>query len=272
MISTITVVFDHEVKSLQSQAQSISLFCQNLSIDNIYVVINDCNDVDRQIDTSWWGSFSDQVVVLNRDQLTNQLSYNGWVDQQLLKLLSAAQCRSDWSLVLDAKTIFIREFDTATVFQNQRANVGQLPVFSVFAPSKKIVEHTFDITFEQQLGPGGVPFVFHSQTVQELISGIEEKYSTSFAKWFLDKGCVTEFMLYSGYVQSRSLFDQLYNQQSTIQPCNICHSEIARFADKMQQAADSQTISIHRNAWSQLLPEQQSQYRNFLANKGIEYQ
>jgi len=271
MISMITVVFDQEVNTLRSQAQSISLYCRDLSIENIYVVVNDCNGVCQRIDKSWWGVFSDCVVIINRDLLTDTFSNNGWVDQQLLKLLAAAQCNSTWSLVLDAKTIFVQEFNDTTLFKDNRASVGILPIFSVFAPSKRIVEETFSINFEQQLGPGGVPFVFHNPTVQNLVSFIEEKYSLLFAEWFLEKGCVTEFMLYSGYVQHQSLNNQLYNLHSKIMPCNICHSEVARFYDKMQQAVGSQTISIHRNAWQQLLPEQQQQYRTFLANRGIEY-
>jgi len=272
MISMITVVFDQEVNTLRSQAQSISLYCRKLSIDNIYVVVNDCNGVCQRIDKSWWGVFSDCVVIINRDLLTDTFSNNGWVDQQLLKLLAAAQCNSTWSLVLDAKTIFVQEFNDTTLFKDHRASVGVLPIFSVFAPSKRIVEETFSINFEQQLGPGGVPFVFHNPTVQNLVSFIEEKYSLSFAEWFLGRGSVTEFMLYSGYVQYRSLNNQLYNVQSQIRPCNICHSEVLRFDDKLAEAVDSHTVSIHRNAWDQLSPEQQTRYRMFLAKKGISYQ
>jgi len=272
MISMITVVFDQEVNTLRSQAQSISLYCRDLSIDNIYVVVNDCNGVCQRIDKSWWGVFSDCVVIINRDLLTDIFSNNGWVDQQLLKLLTAAQCNSTWSLVLDAKTIFVQEFNDTTLFKDNRASVGVLPIFSVFAPSKRIVEETFSINFEQQLGPGGVPFVFHNPTVQNLVSFVEEKYSLLFAEWFLSKGSVTEFMLYSGYVQYQSLNNQLYNVQSQIHPCNICHSEVLRFDDKLAEAADSHTVSIHRNAWDQLSPEQQTRYRMFLAEKGISYQ
>jgi hypothetical protein len=271
MIDLVTVVFDQEINTLQSQAQSVDLYCQNLSINHIYVVINDHSSVAGKIDTAWWGNRANSVRIVNRHSLTDCVSSNGWVDQQLLKLLAAAAADSTWSLVLDAKTIFVREFSDRTVFENNRASVGALPVFSVFAPSKKIVEETFEINFEQQLGPGGVPFVFHNRTVRNLIAFIEAKYSQPFAEWFLGKGSVTEFMLYSGYVQYQSLNSQLYNVQFQIQPCNICHSEVLRFDDKLDEAENSHTVSIHRNAWNQLSPDQQLRYQNFLAQKGVSY-
>ena len=272
MIDIVTVVFDQEIKPLQAQAQSIALYCKNLSINNIYIVVNDSTDTHSLIDINWWQHLSSKVVVVNRDCFSTQFSNNGWVDQQILKLLAAAQCTSEWSLILDAKTIFIQDVEYHTLISNNQAQTGFIDIFSVFEPSKKIVEETFGIEFEKQTGPGGVPFIFYTSLVRDLILYIEEKYSKNFVEWFLEKGCVTEFMLYAGYVQYRGFTSQLYSNRTAIFPCNICHSEVARFHDKMNEAQSSQTVSIHRNAWSQLSVEQQAQYRDFLYKRGIRYQ
>jgi hypothetical protein len=272
MIDIVTVVFDEELSALQSQAQSVARYCKNLSIGKIYVVVNDAESVQQSVDTKWWKDLSSKVVVLHRDSLTVQLGGQGWVDQQILKLLSAAYSDNKWSLVLDAKTIFVQEFSDATLFDNHRACVGEIDIFPVFEPSRKIVESVFDIHFKKQLGPGGVPFVFHNSTVRGLIQYIEQRCNKKFTPWFLEKGSVTEFMLYSGYVQQQGVGDQLYHTVNKIIPCNICHSEIGRFDAKLAEAAHSQTVSIHRNAWRQLTAEQQQRYKTFLLERGIVYQ
>jgi hypothetical protein len=272
MIDIVTVVFDEEIATLQSQAQSIARYCNDLDITHIHVIVNDSIDIDKKIDPRWWQHLESKVTVTNRNCFSNEFGGNGWVDQQLLKLLAAAKSSSKWSLILDAKTIFVQDISNQQLIVDQQAQTGSIDVFSVFEPSKRIVEETFGITFDQQIGPGGVPFLIYNSLARDLISHIEHQYSTTFVRWFLEKGCVTEFMLYGGYVQYRGMREQLYSSRSAIFPCNICHSEVARFDDKLAEAVHSQTVSIHRNAWRQLTAIQQQQYKTFLLERGIVYQ
>jgi hypothetical protein len=67
MIDIVTVVFAQEINTLRAQAQSIALYCKNLSIGHIYVVVNDSIDVQNLIDINWWQHLSTKVVIVNRD-------------------------------------------------------------------------------------------------------------------------------------------------------------------------------------------------------------
>jgi len=100
---------------------------------------------------------------------------------------------------------------------------------------------------------------------------IESQTQQSFAEWFQNQGMLTEFILYSGWIQYKfDNFNKIYNTTySNIIPCNLCHSEIASFDRKFKEMADATTVSVHRRAWSQLTPLQQTQYTDFLASRGI---
>jgi hypothetical protein len=79
-------------------------------------------------------------------------------------------------------------------------------------------------------------------------------------------------MLYSGYVQMRwGSLDRLYATETSIHPVNVCHSEVGRFADKIQemQRPDTTTVSIHRKAWDQLSEEQRHQDRSLLIDREL---
>lgn len=271
MIDIVTVVFDQEILVLKAQAQSIDLYCQDIGIRNIYVVVNNTTPVANQIDPAWWGSLSGCVTILPRSVFSTSFADNGWLSQQALKLLAAAISYNTWSIILDAKTIFVKPLLLSQLFDAQeRPCVGNLEIYPVFDRSKQIVNQLFNISIEKQLGPGGVPFVMHNQMVRALIADIEQRTTTSFPVWFQAQGMLTEFILYSGYIQQRCGIETLYNIDScAVTPVNICHSEVSAFDRKFQSMSTALTVSIHRNAWSQLTQEQRWQYRDFLVERGI---
>ncbi len=193
---------------------------------------------------------------------------NGWVSQQALKLLTSTISNNEWSIILDAKTFFVKSMPVL----EHRPAVGELDIYSVFEPSQQIVNKLFDIDLVKQLGPGGVPFIINNAQSREMIKWIESQTQQSFAEWFQNQGMLTEFILYSGWIQYKfGNFDKLYNTtDSTIIPCNLCHSEVASFDRKFKTMVDATTVSIHRRAWAQLIPAQQAQYTDFLAGRGIQ--
>lgn len=274
MIDICTVVFEEELPILRLQAQSIDLYCQNIGINSIYVVVNDSLDVVKKIDTAWWGSLQDRVVVIPRSAFGSYWVDNGWVSQQVLKLLGASISYNTYTMVLDAKTIFVRDLLLAELLNDQQQLcVGQIPVQSVFTPSKQIVESLFDISIELQAGPGGVPYFFHNNTVREMIVAITTLTKQSFPVWFQQQGMLTEFLLYSGFViYKHGKLDKFYSTYSNFLIQNICHSEVGIYSIKLDQAMyDSKllTISVHRRAWAQLSDTQKLQYKEFLASKQI---
>jgi len=263
MIDICTVVFQEELDVLKLQARSIELYAHDVGV--IRVITND----DCVVDSAWWGKLSNQVEIIPRIQFGSTWCDNGWVSQQALKILGCVVGTNAWTIVLDAKTILTTQ---QNVFDAQgRPQVGVLEIYPVFEPSRQIINQLFEIDLQQQLGPGGVPFFINNAQARDMITDIEYRTGIDFAEWFQAQGRVTEFMLYSGYLQSKNLIDVLYNTEiSTITPGNVCHSEVAAWDRKYQEMSQATTVSVHRNAWRQLSTEQQQQYTDFLASRGIE--
>ena len=264
MIDLITVVFKDELETLKNQAQSIAVYGQN--IDTIFVVINDDFGTGSKIDRTWWGVWQERVQVVSREAFGNTWLDNGWLNQQILKLMTATISSNEWSMVLDAKTFFVKPM---LEFESKPA-VGQLDIYPVFKPSQDIVNQLFDIELTKQLGPGGVPFIINTQATRDMVAWVEEHTHQDFVHWFQAQGMLTEFMLYSGWIQRQGGFDIMYNiSKSDIHPCNLCHSEVASFDRKFNEMQSTDTVSIHRHAWTQLTPEQQTKYTDFLVSRGI---
>lgn len=275
MIDIVTVVFRDELPILKLQAESIDLYCRHMCLHTIYVVINDDTMTVDDIDVNWWGKFSNKVVVIHRKIWGIDYVNNGWLTQQLLKLLAAKQSDSTWSMILDAKTIVVQPVELDRLFDdNGKLTAGYMPVFPVFEPAKKIVSNLFQIDLTDVAGPAGVPFFFHTQTVNELIQEVETRTGQSFEQWFQAAGMVTEFILYSGYVQYRDgTLDKMYTTtfDRPYFPCNICHNESGIFDQKIKDMANENniTVSIHRGAWNTITKAQQEEYKTLLLNRGI---
>jgi hypothetical protein len=270
-IDLVTVVFEPELPVLRAQAQSINLYCRDLGINTIYVIVNDHDSVVKQIDTAWWGDMQHRVVILPRRAFSTNLVDNGWVSQQVLKLLGASTSFNTWSMALDAKTLFVKPLRFDDLLDSQgRAQTGALGIQPVFEASRTQVSRLFDVDITTQLGPAGVPFMFNTRWVRAMIVDIEKRIGQSFPVWFQQQGSVTEFILYSGYLESVHAIDLLYNtNRCMLLPCNLCHSEVAAFDRKFLEMQHSLTVSIHRNAWTALSTDQQQQYQSFLLQRGI---
>jgi hypothetical protein len=274
MIDICTVVFEPEIPTLRLQAQSLDLYCRNIGIRNIYVVVNDDDNIAQTIDPAWWGDLASHVLVVPRTAFSVPWINNGWVTQQLWKMLAASMSYNTWTMVLDAKTVFVREADLDTMLDSQgRAAVGYLPVYPVFEPARRIVDDLFGIKIEQQIGPGGVPFLFHNDTVRFMIADVTLHTRQSFPRWFQDQGVLTEFMLYSGYVQHKyAQADCIINPANQLGLIiNICHSQQSQFdhlLDRMR-TENPLTVSVHREAWQRASESQQMAYKFFLIDRGI---
>ena len=270
-IDLVTVVFEPELPVLRAQAQSINLYCRDLGIKNIYVIVNDHKSAADQIDPAWWGDMQHRVIILPRSTFSTDFVDNGWVSQQVLKLLGAATSFNTWSMALDAKTLFVKPLRFDDLIDSQgRPQTGALGIQPVFEVSRARVSKLFDVDITTQLGPAGVPFLFNTRCVRAMMVDIEQRTGESFPAWFQAQGSVTEFILYSAYLESAHMTDLLYNtDRCMLSPCNLCHSEVAAFDRKFREMQNSLTVSIHRNAWTVLSSDQQQQYRSFLLQRGI---
>lgn len=275
MIDIVTVVFREELEVLKLQAQSIDLYCNNMCLHTIQVVINDDTLSKSDIDPAWWGKYSSRVQIKHRQEWNINYFDNGWLTQQLLKLLASAQSNSRWSMVLDAKTIFVQSAELDRLFDDDgKITWGYCPIFPVFEPAKRIVSDLFKLDHCEVAGPAGVPFLFHKSTVAKMIQTIEDQTKQDFASWFQEQGMVTEFILYSGYIQFRDgSLDEMYTK-TFAQPymcCNVSHNETGMFDIKFSEMAEKNnlTVSIHRGAWAKLTDKQKQDYCNLLIERGI---
>lgn len=272
MIDIVTVVFRDELPVLRVQAQSIDLYCGAEQLGRIYVVVNDEDAVASMIDTAWWGQHQSRVHVVPRSMFSDCYVSDGWVSQQVLKMLGSSMSDSDWSMVMDAKTVLVRPVSDDLWDEQQRIKAGSFPIYEVFYPSRDITNQLFGIQLESQLGPGGVPFFFRPQLIRGMISWIESRVNESFVTWFQSQGRLTEFILYSGYVHMTQ--DPSYNlDQNSIKPVNICHSETGIYDIKLDQMRQQNplTVSVHRRAWSNISQLQQQAFRDFLISRNLSF-
>jgi len=268
MIDICTVVFDAELDVLKLQARSIDLYCQHIGLKNIFVMVNDLS----QVDPAWYGSFADRVRVVPRAYFGCAWSDNGWVSQQVLKLLGSAISNNAWCMIVDAKTLFVRPVKLDQVVVNGCAATGSMPIYPVFDTSRTITNQLFDIDLPAQLGPGGVPFFVEPSLTRDMIAEVELRTGQDFTDYFQQQGMLTEFILYSGYVWYRDCtFNRRYHPQSRIHPANLCHSETGMFDSKFNTMCQPETltVSVHRNAWTQLTKQQQQKYHELLIARGI---
>jgi hypothetical protein len=275
MLNLITIVFNEELPVLKMQAQSISLYLDPHLVSNIVVVVNDHQSVISRIDKSWWGPFSNRVIVIPRNMFSHNFTSTGWHSQQLLKLLAASICYNPWSLILDAKTLFVRALTNQDLFdQNQQPMVGHcLSIPTVFSVAHDQVKTLFEITLDTQISPGGVPFFLHNATVRSMISKIEKLTGETFDQWFQSRPDLTEFLLYSGFVLNEyGNYSYLYNiNRCCMRAVNLGHNELDLTEKKFlaMYQPETSTVSIHRHAWTNLSAEHQQQYKHYLATKGI---
>jgi hypothetical protein len=238
------------------------------------VVLNDLEPVAAQIDPAWWGPLANSVLVVPRSAFSTAFVENGWVSQQVLKLLAAAISYNTYSMILDAKTIFVRELDPNTIVDSAgRIQTGIMPLYPVFAPAKKIVDELFEMDLQRQVGPGGVPCIVHNDTVRMMIADVTLRTKTSFPIWFQSQGMLTEFVLYSAFVQHLcGDIGVLYEQHNHLGGIiNVAHNETDSWSIKINQMrkGETLTVSVHRGAWEQLTPPQRQEYRDLLTQRGI---
>jgi hypothetical protein len=266
----ITVVYDQEVHLLEWQAKSILKHVNKSEINKITVVDNGSQNC--VIDLSWYGNLQNKVeVITHRDlNLYVQQHLDGWRTQQLCKILASARSQEEWSVVLDAKTFFSKQFNLVELFDNKRPCVGTTVVSQHWKDAKTHMEELLGVEMQEMIGPSGVPFFFHSQTVRKMISSID-----MFNEWFQSKlyeqipphrTLVTEFVLYSSFVlKEHGKFSKLYGEQSKLSTFNVADWESDKF-DKIFNT-DAHTISVAEKTKKFLSKEQLERWEAFLHDK-----
>jgi hypothetical protein len=273
VIDLITVVFEKEIPLIEIQARSIELYVDTDIIKNIYVVVNDEDSIVDQINPEWWGINSNKVKIIPRSKFDVDANVKGWYSQQLYKLLAAESAESCWSMCLDAKTWFVQKLQWDKLFdESNRVKFKSFPVIPVFKSAQEFLEKYYNISMSEVIGPGGVPFMFHSETVKSMINETDG----SFLKFFFDHvhppSAITEFMLYSAYViHKHSNYSSLYSSYQYYYVRNIADFQIDKF-DKICENMKypvTLTASIHLRVYPLLTEEQFEKWCCFLVERNL---
>ena len=277
MIDILTVVFQQELYYLQIQARSIEQYIDSNQIEKIFVIVNDADSVCSSVDINWWGINSHKVIVIPRTRFGVREQLHGWDSQQLYKLYGASVATSKWSMCLDAKTWFVQNLDFDKMFDNTgRVNLKSFSTIPVFKPAEVFVENFYNIESKEVIGPGGVPFFFHTPTVIDLIKDLEDNHHTTlidfFSKNVMSPVFLTEFMLYSGFVKYKyGTHDTLYSQYQYYAVANQAdfqkHDFDHIFAE--MQKPNILTASIHRSVYPYLTETQLHTWVDFLYSKNL---
>ena len=288
----VTVVYSKELDYLEIQARSIELYVPREYINNIIVITNDPSSAESYtIDPSWYGINADKLKIINyRDwgfsnsNLDNHSLYAGWENQQLCKLLVSQNVESEWYYVLDAKTWFVNPIQYEKLFSKDgKSNNKRIPVNKNFDTAVPAINQQFGIDLKQAIGPGGVPFCFHTDSVKEMITHITTVANPTekFHDFFLSRVAVsnpnpiTEFMLYSGYLLKKyGDYKSLYIDDETIFQYfaqNVSDTDTAKFDELLIRMHDfgCMTVSVHKRALVKLKLYQLRNWIGFLTEKNL---
>jgi hypothetical protein len=190
---------------------------------------------------------------------------------------------SEWYYVLDAKTWFITPILYNNLFaKDGRSNNKIIDIHSNFNKAVPAINQQFGVDMQQTIGPGGVPFCFHTDTVREMITHITTVSNPgTFHDFFLLRAKVelshpiTEFTIYCGYVlQKYSNYDTLYT--GTTGPAayhvqNVAQSDTTQFDLILarMKTPNCLTASVHKNALASLKLYQLRNWISFLSHKKL---
>jgi hypothetical protein len=278
VIDLITVVFQQELHLIKIQARSIELNLESHRINKIYVVVDSDDSVADLVDPAWWGINANKVKIIPRSQLGLAPQLDGWSRQQLYKLLAAEQAESEWSMCLDAKTWFVQSLEWDKLFDgNGLVRFRSFPTIDHFKSAQVFLEKFYNIELPHVIGPGGVPFMFRTELVKEMVKDIEQRTGSSFFDWFalhvMEPDRITEFMLYSGYVIHKlGSYSSLYSRDQYYTVTNMADRQVAEEFDLIMgrmHGPYNLTASIQGRAYPHLNDEQLDVWVNFLFSRNL---
>jgi len=260
---------------LRSQGRSIELYARDIP-ENIFVVVNDEPEVANDIDKLWWGSQHNKVIILTRDQISCPPYGTGWDSQQLCKLVTAGISKQSHVLIFDAKTWFVRNFNSSEIFPDpyrEKINVSFQPIQPAFKTGWDFLVKEFNIEDpDMQPGPAGVPYIMKPSAVRELFAYIENKHNISFREWYrkysLHPTLITEFLLYASWIYSSEGYGQ-YTGEQPWDPVNIAKNEGRKFKSKLEEMQRDVTLTASIHAGAKISKKNNDAWNKFLLEKNL---
>jgi len=268
----LTVVYRDELNLLKTQAYSISYYLLD-EIQNIYVILNDDTLLHSDIETFWWGYHQDKVSVFHRNEFGYYPSphLKGWYTQQVCKILGTAHAESNWCMILDAKTWFIRPFETSEVFDPYgRARFAIWDIsHNYWDCGIEYLKKHYNIPRLDWISPAGVPFLASTHEMKQMIL-----HEPDFVSWF-DNNCefnrngITEFLCYSAWITKQGNFNNLYTGEQFIEVANLADYDVPNFNVwwKKVHKENTLTASVHPRAYKLLDKDQRRAWDEFVKER-----
>lgn len=255
----VTVVFEGDEGMLRLQARSIARYAQGLPDTQLIVIENfrlPRSPAWRERQRALYGAFAASVRFIPAIDLIGTIRAEGWWKQQLLKLAIARRVETGTYLVLDGKSLLIRDLRPDDLF----AADGK-PKMAISGYAAHPLEWFFDkamayFNLDRQDWIGcfvetAPPFMIDTAMCRDLIAHVEGREGAGFESGFLATG-VTEFFLYGAWIASqRGALEAVYDIDDL--SCQTIWPHEASFAGsraKLDAARtdDSAFFAIHRRA------------------------
>jgi Family of unknown function (DUF6492) len=274
----VTVVYRDELELLKTQAYSISYYFVD-EIQNIYVILNDDTLSHSDIETFWWGYHQDKVSIFHRNEFGYYPSphLKGWYTQQVCKILGTAHAESNWCMILDAKTWFIRPFETSEVFDqyNRARFMNWICNNPHWQSGLEFLKQKYNITDFKWISPAGVPFLAYTHAMRDMVMD-----EPNFVEWF-ESNCqfpssanhnthgITEFLCYSAWISKNNLFKDLYSNEQFIEVANLADYDVPNFNVwwKKVHKENTLTASVHPRAYKLLDKDQRRAWDEFVKER-----
>lgn len=265
----VTVVYAKELPYLEIQAKSIEQYVPLEQISSIIVIIND--DIpNHSIDPSWYGTARHKLIIKNYKELNVNIQLDGWNSQQLCKLLATNHATSTWSMILDAKTWFVRSFNAGMVLDQGKIKRHFTEPSDFFSGEQTFIEQLYGISFKSTVRCG-VPFYIHNKTCKDLLKSIEN-FVDFFQKNVKNPHNVTEFLLYIGFLIHNDITDTLYSDGYEFSDINVADWQYNEFDQLLTEARNDIrviTFSLNSVAYVELSDEQINDWLEFLKDKHL---
>lgn len=277
----VTVVFEGDELMLRLQARSLARYARNLPGARIMVIENFGSPRSsgwREALRTLYGDLAPHVRVIAASELVSNAKYDGWWKQQLLKLVIARHVETDTYLVLDGKTLLVRDLSPPDLY----AADGK-PKMAISGYEGHPLQWFFDkaiayFSLEREKWVSrfvetAPPFMIDTVICRELMAHVEAREGKPFENAFIATG-ITEFFLYGAYIATtRGSLEAVYDIADlaceTIWP-HEASREKTREKLATLETKDSAFFAVHRRALGNMTPEIIGIVSDFLHERGLD--
>ena len=218
-IDIVTIVCDRDLPLLKIQLES---FYKHVAEEcfHEYVIIVNGNDLLKKYISNVICGYHNKIRVLTAIEIANNdniAQVDGYISQQILKLLYSRRTEANNYLVLDAKNHFIRSYGFDDIYNSNKLisakeYLGGGYLRNCFIRSARVLEcdePRQDSDFI--IIPTVTPYLINSSCCRGLIEYIENKYQNNFVDIFSKNlnNC-TEFYLYYNWIKKCNKINELY--------------------------------------------------------------